>query len=187
MAAARARAKAEAAKARTTFVKRETEVILEKAKLEAKLHTLQHEKEVAAATAEAEVLESVAAEFQLDESRGDIAALPHEPAEKRTSDYIDCISTTLQEAQPFYPSTTRVVHQTYAAEQTDVQSCYPLTRIMHQSHAAERTATQPHFRLPYQPARGQSTAHQPPSPAPKEATNPSCTTDHAGMSDITDT
>lgn len=47
---------------------------------------------------------------------------------------------------------------------------------------------QPHLRPPYQPAHGQtpgrSTAHQPPSPSPKEAVNPSCITDHAGMSDI---
>lgn len=92
MAAARARARVEAAKVCTTFVERETEVILEKAKLKAKLRTLQREKVVA--STEAEVLESVAAELQLDESGGDIMALPHEPAKKRTSDYVDCISAT---------------------------------------------------------------------------------------------
>ncbi|KAL2083414.1 hypothetical protein ACEWY4_021187 [Coilia grayii] len=55
--------------------KREAEVILAKARLEAELRTLQHEREVAAATAEAEILESAAAELELDERQSDIVAL----------------------------------------------------------------------------------------------------------------
>ncbi|KAL2080616.1 hypothetical protein ACEWY4_024409 [Coilia grayii] len=102
MEAARAHAKAEAAKACTTLIQREAEVILAKARLEAELRTLQHKREVAAATAEAEILESAAAELELDERQSDIVALsvPHEPAEKRTSDYIDCISTHNNQLSP---------------------------------------------------------------------------------------
>ncbi|XP_061776030.1 uncharacterized protein LOC133568240 [Nerophis ophidion] len=58
-AAARARAKAEAAKARLGFAAKEMDLKVEKAKIEASIEFLQHEKCVASAIAEAEALEAV--------------------------------------------------------------------------------------------------------------------------------
>lgn len=88
MAATRARAKAEAVRARTTFVQREAEVLLEKAKLESELLSLQHKKEVAAASKEAEILEVTAAEIESGEINMamDVTAFPQETVEKRTKD-----------------------------------------------------------------------------------------------------
>ncbi|XP_061908561.1 uncharacterized protein LOC133653372 isoform X2 [Entelurus aequoreus] len=57
-AAARARAKAEAAKARLGFAAKEMDLKVEKAKIEASIEFLQHEKDVASAIAEAEALET---------------------------------------------------------------------------------------------------------------------------------
>lgn len=95
MAAAKTCMKAEAVRARATFVKKEAEVLVAKAKLEAELHSLQHEKEFAAAAAEAEILESVAADLDFEGSRSfDVTAIPHESIEKWTSDYIDHLSAT---------------------------------------------------------------------------------------------
>ncbi|XP_077369860.1 uncharacterized protein LOC144014155 [Festucalex cinctus] len=59
-AAARARAKVEAARASAPFIQREAELKLAEARLAAQLTTLQHEKEIAAALAEAEVFEAAA-------------------------------------------------------------------------------------------------------------------------------
>lgn len=58
-AAAKARAKAEAAKARLAFVEKEADLKLQQAKLEVSMEMLKHQKEAAAAIAEAEVLEAV--------------------------------------------------------------------------------------------------------------------------------
>lgn len=60
--AAKARAKAEAARARLAFAKKEAEMLKQQAILQANLHELKMEKAAAAANAEAEVLESAAQE-----------------------------------------------------------------------------------------------------------------------------
>nr|XP_054596974.1 uncharacterized protein LOC129163443 [Nothobranchius furzeri] len=64
LAAAQARAKAEAAQARAAFAKKEIEVKLEKARLEATLHALHIEGEAQAAAAEAAVMEAAAASLE---------------------------------------------------------------------------------------------------------------------------
>ncbi len=94
IAATRARAKAEAVRARTTFVEREAEVLLEKAKLESELLSLQHKKEVAATAREAEILEAATAEIESGEidMAIDTTAYPQETVEKRTKDYVDSLS-----------------------------------------------------------------------------------------------
>nr|XP_024654475.1 uncharacterized protein LOC112430417 [Maylandia zebra] len=101
LAAAKARARAEAVRARSTFVKKETELMVEKAQLrveearmEAALATLKQEKEVAAALAEAEVLESAIAELgsKQDLRAADIIGIPPDSTEKRTNDYVECHS-----------------------------------------------------------------------------------------------
>ncbi|XP_026005436.1 uncharacterized protein LOC113010547 [Astatotilapia calliptera] len=101
LAAAKARARAEAVRARSTFVKKETELMVEKAQLrveearmEAALATLKQEKEVAAALAEAEVLESAVAELgsKQDLRAADIIGIPPDSTEKRTNDYVECHS-----------------------------------------------------------------------------------------------
>lgn len=97
--AAKARARAEAARARSVFVKKETELMVEKAQLkveevrmEAALNALKQEKEVAAAEAEAEILEAAVAQLESEAGSLNIAAIPHESREKRTSDYVECHS-----------------------------------------------------------------------------------------------
>lgn len=98
--AAKARARTEAMRARSTFVKKENELLIgkaqlkvEEARMEAALTTLKQEKEVAAALAEAEVLESAAAaaevDSKLDSKSLNIAAIPHDSTEDRTRDYIE--------------------------------------------------------------------------------------------------
>lgn len=188
MEAARARAKAEASKACTTIVKRETEVNLEKAKLEAELHTLQHEKEVAAAAAEAEILESAAAELELDERRGDFVALPHESAEKRTSDYVDSVTHHSQLSSHKVHAFCPPLHHNPAQVRAPKPRSSPPNNAIHQPYSAEHTDMESHLRPSYQPAQGQthsrSTEYQPPSPPSKKTVHPSRTTDDAGMSDI---
>lgn len=94
MAATRAQAKVKAVRARTTFVQREAEVLLEKAKLESELLSLQHKKEIAAAAKEADILEAAAAEIEPGEINMaiDVTAFPQETVEKRTKDYVDSLS-----------------------------------------------------------------------------------------------
>lgn len=114
--AVKVRAKAEAVKARSTFVKKETELMMEKAQLkveearmEAALATLKQEKEVAAALAEAEILESAAAEVEskADSKEIDIV-IPHDSAEKITSDYVECHSKMLSSQQSVPHRETRI-------------------------------------------------------------------------------
>ncbi len=94
IAATRVRAKVEAVRARTTFVEREAEVLLEKAKLESELLSLRHKKEVAATAREAEILEAAAAEIESGEidMAIDTTAYPQETVEKRTKNYVDSLS-----------------------------------------------------------------------------------------------
>ncbi|KAK3545643.1 hypothetical protein QTP70_008781 [Hemibagrus guttatus] len=87
--AAKARAKLEAARAKAEFLKKESEILIEKAQLkvmearmEASLSALKHESEVAAALAEAKVLEA-AAESELGERISDVREISD-----RTRDYV---------------------------------------------------------------------------------------------------
>lgn len=87
--AARARAKAEAAKTRLAFTERESELKVEKGKLEARLDYINLQREAEAAHAEAVVLETAAADMDgsNQEQELNFSAL-RESALKRTDDYV---------------------------------------------------------------------------------------------------
>ncbi|KAK3524723.1 hypothetical protein QTP86_001368 [Hemibagrus guttatus] len=91
--AAKTCAKLEAVRAKAEFLKKESEILIEKARLkvteacmEASLSALKHESEVAAALAEAKVLEA-AAESELGERISDVREISD-----RTHDYVMCQS-----------------------------------------------------------------------------------------------
>ncbi|KAJ8264163.1 hypothetical protein GJAV_G00145930 [Gymnothorax javanicus] len=87
-AAATARAKAEAVKARLAFAEKEITIKVEKARLEATLDKLTLEKEMAAAVAEAEVLEAVAdVNSECHSSEHQLLATPLS-ATQRTIEYV---------------------------------------------------------------------------------------------------
>ncbi|KAK2815042.1 hypothetical protein Q7C36_023308 [Tachysurus vachellii] len=99
MAAATARAQAEAARTRVLFVKKENVIKLDKIKLEmshkldkarmeADLEVLQHEKEQAAALAQAEVLEAAVASIEDSISNASFSVSSHSKVE-RTKDYVE--------------------------------------------------------------------------------------------------
>ncbi|XP_055071017.2 uncharacterized protein [Misgurnus anguillicaudatus] len=99
MAAATARAQAEAARTRVSFVKKENAIKLDKiklemshkldkAKMEADLEVLQHEKEQAAALAQAEVLEAAVAAMEDSISSASFSVSSHSKVE-RTKDYVE--------------------------------------------------------------------------------------------------
>lgn len=90
VAAAQARAAAEAAKAKVLFSRKEAAMKVERAKLDAELEILHHEKEAAAADAQAGVLEA-AAEQDGGES---LRALPLLDSNKRTEGYVLAQATT---------------------------------------------------------------------------------------------
>ncbi|XP_073714235.1 uncharacterized protein [Misgurnus anguillicaudatus] len=88
IAAAQARAKAEGARKRATFAKREIEMQVEKARIEATLNALKEECEAEAASAEAEVLEAlVKAEESESERKGSHVPSIHRSI-NRTEEYI---------------------------------------------------------------------------------------------------
>ncbi|KAH7944540.1 hypothetical protein HPB52_021357 [Rhipicephalus sanguineus] len=82
--AVQARAQAEAIKARAEFGRKEAAMRLEKARIEAELEVLQHEKEAAAADAQASALEAAV------EQDGGECVRPHPPIDRaqRVSSYI---------------------------------------------------------------------------------------------------
>ncbi|KAJ8003162.1 hypothetical protein DPEC_G00166530 [Dallia pectoralis] len=82
-----ARAKAEAAKARLPYAKKEMSLKLEKAKLEATIDMLSLEKETAAAVAEAEVLEAAVDGSDRSSCKLQLEATPLDPIQ-RTRKYI---------------------------------------------------------------------------------------------------
>jgi len=97
VAAARARAKAEAARARVTFAEREIAIKVDTARLQANLEALHLEKEAAAASAEADILEA-AAEFEDDvlyEMKSHSSSA--QSTEKRVCDYVRDQATYLSE------------------------------------------------------------------------------------------
>lgn len=97
LAAAKARAKVLAARACTAFVQKENELLLERAQMDATLATLKLNKEIAAAEAESEALESSAAELERGSIATNITALPPQSQQERTSAYVECHSKTAPE------------------------------------------------------------------------------------------
>lgn len=85
-----------------------TQLKVEDARMEAALATLKQE-EVAAVLTEAEILESAAAQLEskADSKEMDIA-VPHDSAEKRTSDYVECHSKMLSSQQSLPHLETRI-------------------------------------------------------------------------------
>ncbi len=81
-----ARAEAEAAKAEIAFVKKESELKIRQAQLEASLETLRLKKRVAAIQAKAEALET-AADLECRE-KSSVIELPIEDTTERTQAYI---------------------------------------------------------------------------------------------------
>ncbi|MEQ2267485.1 hypothetical protein XENORESO_006705 [Xenotaenia resolanae] len=86
VAAARARAKGEAAKAQLTYIEKEATILKKKAHLEADLYLLKSKKEVAAAVAEAEAWESSMQENG-DPPRPQLHSMPPVDPEQRTQEY----------------------------------------------------------------------------------------------------
>lgn len=90
LAAANARAKAEAALKRAQFAKKELEIKVEKAKLEAELDVLAKESEAEAAAVEAAVLETAAAYIDKSDGRGsDILPKEMQSTYERTAEYVE--------------------------------------------------------------------------------------------------
>ncbi|XP_058881751.1 uncharacterized protein LOC131737334 [Acipenser ruthenus] len=199
MTAAKARARVEAARARSAFVKRETEVMVEKAQLkvqeahmEAALAILQHEKEVAAATAEAEVLEIAAAELEQGEDgrKVDIGFTPHD-SKKLTSDYVEHHSKlhssqlSLHSLEPFTPPLQ--LHDD-CSDQVQTDALHHITR------AGDRPRQNPKpNKLPLRDVSGDNmhlpAAHfdpalQPRTPFPSKAIPQVPTHNTTGMNDI---
>lgn len=94
VAAVRARAKAEAAKAQLLYVQKEAEILKEqaeqlkkKAELNANVHLLKSQKEVAAAVAEAQAWEGSVPE-DVDQQWPQLGAKPPLDPEQRTHDYV---------------------------------------------------------------------------------------------------
>lgn len=90
LAQAKVRAKAGAAKARASYLKRELDLRIEKTKLEAKLEAMQIQKEVDAAQAEVEVMEAAATQLGLPNTYFKETEFPQQPEspQQRTSEYV---------------------------------------------------------------------------------------------------
>ncbi|TNN47607.1 hypothetical protein EYF80_042210 [Liparis tanakae] len=102
--AARARAKAEAAKTRFAFIEKENKLKIEKAKLEARIDSINLQREAEAANAEAVVLERAAADIEGSEGSKDMEILPfQECAQKRTYDYVTHHAQGPIEEKDVYP------------------------------------------------------------------------------------
>ena len=103
LAAAKARAKVLAARACAAFVQKENELLMEKARLDAALATLKLDKEIAAAEAEAEALESAAEQIDggsRDSRASNLESLPHQSPHERTSEYVQCHSKAASQHTP---------------------------------------------------------------------------------------
>lgn len=89
MAAAKARARAEAERTRAYYVKKETEMKVEKVRMEGSLTALEHEKEAAAAMAEARILEEAVESMEEGSYRSHSPIAPAADPVQRTSDYVE--------------------------------------------------------------------------------------------------
>uniref|UniRef100_A0A3P9DB02 NACHT domain-containing protein n=1 Tax=Maylandia zebra TaxID=106582 RepID=A0A3P9DB02_9CICH len=105
-AAAAAHAKLEAACARADYAKIESEMMIEKARIEARLNTLQYEKEVAAAMAEAIILE-VAGEDSVKTERKPA----FEETAERTLQYVEQHLQPTESAKPEAEHRESTVHE----------------------------------------------------------------------------
>lgn len=101
MAAAKARAKAEAAQARAAFAKKEIEIKIEKARLEATLVALEKEGEAETARAEAAVMEAAVANLELAEINPKEQLLPTQSPKERTEEYVNQHAETSTHEQPY--------------------------------------------------------------------------------------
>lgn len=84
----KARAKAEATQARAKYAKKEIELKVEQARLQATLEALQEEKEKDAALAEAQVLEEAFLETERSAASRVSVPVPIEDSRNRTADYV---------------------------------------------------------------------------------------------------
>ncbi len=95
MAAAKARARAEAERTRAYYVKKETELKIEKVRMEGNLTALEHEKEAAAAMAEVRVLEEAIGSLEGGSCHSGSQIVPPIDPVQRTSDYVEQHQVTL--------------------------------------------------------------------------------------------
>ncbi|KAL0172963.1 hypothetical protein M9458_033274, partial [Cirrhinus mrigala] len=89
MAAAKARARAEAERTRAYYVKKETELKIEKVRMEGSLTALEHEKEAAAAMAEVRILEEAIESMEGGSCHSGSQIVPPIDPVQRTSDYVE--------------------------------------------------------------------------------------------------
>ncbi|RXN13836.1 hypothetical protein ROHU_037202 [Labeo rohita] len=89
MAAAKARARAEAERTRAYYVKKETELKIEKVRMEGSLTALEHEKEAAAAMAEVRILEEAIESMEGGSCHSGSQIVPPIDPAQRTSDYVE--------------------------------------------------------------------------------------------------
>lgn len=89
VAAATARAEAEAVNARAFFVRKEIHIKIEKARLEAELDALKHEAEAEAAIAKAIAMENAAVELSSHGSIRDFESLPSQSPQDKVSEYVE--------------------------------------------------------------------------------------------------
>lgn len=89
VAAATTRAEAEAAKARASFIRKEMNIKIEKARLEAELDALRQEADAEAAIAKAIVMENAAVELSSHGSQGDFESIPSQSPQDKVSEYVE--------------------------------------------------------------------------------------------------
>ncbi|XP_074469284.1 uncharacterized protein LOC141754250 [Sebastes fasciatus] len=167
--AARARAKAEAAKTRLAFTEKESELKIEKAKLEARIDYINQQREAEAAHAEAVVLETAAADMDGSDHIKDIKFLPlQESALKRTEDYVthhalhQFPQAPKEEKDVHYPPPPALTPQQDYTAQSEVQSQIINRRPMYQQRETPQFHTdllqqRSHSALPYKPSHSANT------------------------------
>ncbi|KAK7921993.1 hypothetical protein WMY93_008895 [Mugilogobius chulae] len=137
VAAARARAKAEAAKAQLLYAQKEAEILKEqaeqlkkKAELDADLHLLKSQKEVAAAVAEAQAWESSMQEDVDHQLRPQLSTMPPLDPEQRTHDYVQEQAEIRK--QPLLPPDTNINETNNCSQLSDYslsQRFQPLPQV----------------------------------------------------------
>ncbi|KAH6944403.1 hypothetical protein HPB50_002915 [Hyalomma asiaticum] len=129
LAAAQARAQAEAVKAKAEYGRKEAAMRLEKARIEAALEVLQHEKEAAAADAQASALEAAA------EQDGGECVRPHPPVDltQRASSYIT-EQASIRDAELASLRATIVQSRSQSLEQAEATSRHTDLRDYRQTH-----------------------------------------------------
>ncbi|XP_037399818.1 uncharacterized protein LOC108416929 [Pygocentrus nattereri] len=148
---AAAHAKVEAARARAEFAKKESDVLIEKARIEARLNTLRHEKEVIAALAEASVLEA-AEESEVVDDKSFL-----QEVEERTRQYVQLQLT--EDVKPHAQPISPIIH-VLKTESPPRQRLTEFTVEAHSSKTPElaRPAPQPTKTIPHHTSPWRSTA-----------------------------